>query len=289
MTTPIVYYHPDTGEIRAYAFTHAMPLPDCTVGVVAPALVRCQIHRAYEPLGRIMKAPTIQGHARLLSFARALLAAVCGDCRTFSRRVRGLTEQAYHTRLDATPQAEQPLASYRLLSDLLETPQPRAIATLAAMPLPAVAPGISAIRRHAVLDPQRGRILIAPPRAKHPTLVALPQDGQSLVAPCATHGWDCLGTLAPDDAPVGSPLFRNLGLVLLAPACTSCDDFKAREALLRIPDYLRSRGSASPLAFLQYCRAVAIAIMRVTQDTGWVVREELSRLADTFETLQSLT
>ncbi len=282
MTTPILYFHPDTGEIQADAFAHAMPLPDCTVGVIAPALVRCQVHGAYEPLGRVMKAPAIQGYTRLLSFSRALLAAVCGDCRTFSQRARGLTEHAYHTRLDAAPQAEQPLASYRILSDLLETPLPQAIAALAAMSFPAVAPGISAIQRRAVLDPQCGRILIAAPGAQDPILVQLPQDGQSLVAPCATHSWDCLGTFAPDDAPIGSPLFRNLGMVLLASACTSCDDFKAREALLNIPDYPRSRGPASPLAFLKYCRAVAIAIARVTQDTGWVVGEELSRLADTF-------
>jgi len=158
--------------------------------------VRCQIHRAYEPLGRITKAPAIQGYARLLSFARVLLAAVCGDCRAFSRRLRGLTEQAYHARLNAAPQAEQPLASYRVLSDLLETPLPQAIAALAAMPFPAVAPAISAVQRRAVLDRQSGRILIALPGVQGPALVELPQDGQSLVAPCATHGWDCLGTFA---------------------------------------------------------------------------------------------
>lgn len=65
MTTPILYYPPDTGEIRADVFAYAMPLPDCTVGVVAPALIRCQIHCAYEPLGRITKAPAIQGYTRM--------------------------------------------------------------------------------------------------------------------------------------------------------------------------------------------------------------------------------
>lgn len=44
----------------------------------------------------------------------------------------------------------------------------------------------------------------------------------------------------------------------------------------------RSAAQTSPLAFLQYYLAAAVVIVRVTQDTGWVVGVELSLRADTF-------
>ena len=280
MTAPILHFSPDTGEIRGDVFAHAIPLADCAPGVRAPVLVRCRHHGQYEVVASVVKAPSVPGHGHLLAFGRVLLAAVCGECRMFRRRVHDLTEETYHARLGAVPAAVQPLASYTVLEPLLDMLLPEALRALTAMPLPKVARGLTLTGNGVMLDRATGHIAPSPSAAVSGSdFVPLVQTGHWLVAPCRTHGWDSLGPLSCDISQSPVPVLRSLGRVLLGQACTSCEDFHARETLLRIPAFPNPQRITS-LSYLRYCHDAAEAIVRVTQDVGWVVGEQLAHLVD---------
>ncbi len=280
MTASILYFSPDTGDIRGDVFAHAVPLADCALGVRAPVLVRCEHHGQYEVVASVVKAPSVPGHGHLTAFGRVLLAAVCGECRAFHERVRDLTEETYRARLDAIEVAVQPLASYTVLETLLQTGLPEALRALVAMPLPKMARGVTFTGSAATLDRATGSIAPSSRAAVSGSeLIRLAQTGHWLVAPCRTHGWDNLGPLACD---IGQPpvtVLRGLGRVLLGRACTSCEEFHARETLLRIPAF-PSPQRITPLSYLRYCHDAAEAIVRVTQDVGWVVGEQMVHLVD---------
>jgi hypothetical protein len=280
MASPILYFSPDTGDIRGDVFAHAVPLADCALGVRAPVLVRCQFHGQYEVVASVVKAPSVPGYGHLLAFGRVLLAAVCGECRAFHERVRDLTEETYRARLDAIEAAVQPLASYTVLEALLHTPLPEALRALAAMPLPQTARRVRFTGSAAILDRATGSIVPSPSAAaSRSELIHLAQGDHWLVTPCRTHGWDSLGPFTCDIGQPPTAVLRGLGRVLLGQACTSCEEFHARETLLRIPAF-PSPQRITPLSYLRYCHDAAEAIVRVTQDVGWVVGEQMARLVD---------
>jgi hypothetical protein len=276
----MLYFSPDTGDIRGDVFAHAVPLADCAPGVRAPVLVRCQLHGQYEVVASVVKAPSVPGHGHLLAFGRVLLAAVCGECRVFHEQVRDLTEETYRARLDTVEAAVQPLASYTVLEALLRTRLPEALRALTAMPLPQMARGVTFTGGVVILDRATGSIAPSPSApVSGSEVIRLAQTGHWFVAPCRTHGWDNLGPLTCDVSQPPVPVLRSLGRVLLGQACTSCEEFHARETLLRIPAF-PSPQRITPLSYLRYCHGAAEAIVRVTQDVGWVVGEQMVRLVD---------
>lgn len=275
---PTLYLHPDTGELLDDPVAWAPPIPDVDVGVEAPLIVRCQLHGQYEHHDRIVGALHIERSAEtVLDFARCLLAASSGSCRTYRAWVPQLDER-YLTRLEAIPRAQRPLASYLLIADIIASvlPHADALAALAAMPLPDLPPATYPVGRQAILDLRTGTITLVSPSERAPAgMVSLPRGRQWLLAPCRNHGWDLFGRLG---APSGrtQQILTHYARVVIATSVASCDDLRARTRLMRIDPVPECVGRA--LDALRYYRDFAGALHQVTHDTAWVVGEILDEI-----------
>ena len=273
---PTLYYNPENGDLRDEIFEWALPLEKYTVGVTAPLFVRCQLHGKVEIVDNVTTVPSIPNHALLLGFARALLAASHPSCAEYRARAGRLAAAAYIQAVNAEPRAVRPLRSYTLLEDLLGVSLAAAVAALAALSVPTLPTGITRLAYGVVLDRVTGELTIwrsETPVRRH--LIPLPADGQWLLAPCRAHGWDYHGTL-PKGA---TTALVSLGRVMLAAACTSCEDYRARASLLTLPSEIPASGS-SPLGVITAFIETAALFNRVSQNVGWVVARHLSAIAD---------
>jgi len=273
---PTLYYNPDNGDLRDDIFEWALPLEKYTVGVTAPLFVRCRLHGKAEIVDDVTAVPSIPNHALFLGFARALLAASQRSCAEYRARAGRLAAAAYVQAVNAEPRAARPLRSYTLLEDILDVPLVRAVAALAALGLPALPAGMTRLTPGAALDQATGEITARGSEAPLPRhLVALPADGQWLLAPCRAHGWDYYGAL-----PTGATTaLLSVARVMLAAACTSCEDYRARTSLLTFPPELPA-GRRSPLGVMTAFIEIAALLTRVTENVGWVVARHLSAIAD---------
>ena len=272
---PTLYYNPENGDLRDEIFV-ALPLEKYTVGVTAPLFVRCQLHGKVEIVDNVTTVPWMPNHALLLGFARALLAASHPSCAEYRARAGRLAAAAYIQAVNAEPRAVRPLRSYTSsLKIFLGASLAAAVAALAALSVPTLPTGITRLVPGVVLDRVTGELTIwrsETPVRRH--LIPLPA---TAVVACPLPGprWDYHGML-PQGA---TTALVSLGRVMLAAACTSCEDYRARASLLMLPSEIPASGR-SPLGVMTVFIETAALLTRVSQNVGWVVARHLSAIAD---------
>jgi len=252
-----------------------------TVGVSAPVVFPCQLHGRYEAHETIVAlGMRDRGAAGPLAFARALLAASAGVCRQYRQWMRGL-EGDLTAIVRRGGGANAPARSWSAYIAAINRRVAfnSALRNLAALRV-AATPAASLVRGMA-LDPHSGMIQTV--RGLHVPVgwQPLPRDGAWLVAPCEMHGmelFDTLGHLGPADH---SALQEDLAVALAAEGAQTCDEYDQR--LRRLQDEVARVQWGTPpagTAPLRYCQHLAGAIVRVSEDLGWVVARALAGLAD---------
>jgi len=90
--------------------------------------------------------------------------------------------------------------------------------------------------------------------------------------------FDTLGHLGPADH---SALQEDLAVALAAEGAQTCDEYSQRLRGLR-EEVGRVQWGSPPAGIvpLRYCQHLAEAIVRVSEDLGWVVAQVLAGLAD---------
>lgn len=252
-----------------------------TVGVSAPVVFPCRLHGRYEAHETIV-ALGMRGRGATgpLAFAKALLAASAGTCRGYRQWVRGLEgDLTAIVRRGGGPNTPARSWSAYIAAINRRVAFNSALHNLAALRVPET-PAASPVRSMA-LDPRSGVIRTVAGLNIPAGWQLLPRDGAWLIAPCEAHGvelFDALGHLGPADH---SALQEDLAVALAAEGAQTCDEYGQRLWRLR-EEVGRVQWGTSPAGTvpLRYCQHLAEAIVRVSEDLGWVVARALADLAD---------
>jgi hypothetical protein len=285
MAESTLYLHPATGELTDAPTGGAVRLPGAfTVGVTAPVVLFCKIHGRAEAHGMVAALGMRDREAAgPLAFARALLAAgshTCGQYRQWARGFRrGLAEIVARG-----GRASAPSRSWSAYIALINarTSFHDALRALAHLPVPAAPRSVPT--QPLALDRRSGEIHVVRGRRAEPDWQSLPSGPTAwLIAPCADHGAELFDTLPFLTRGSARTLLEDLATSLAAEGAASCDEFARRLAALRE----ETSGFADPLRAspvdatetLRFCVALAGAIVRVSDDLGWLVAHALVDLA----------
>jgi len=258
-------------------------------GVTGPVVLKCAFHGRYHAVDTISAAVAQSGLATLEDFVRVTLAAVSPTCTTWKRAWRAFSvafADLYAGTLDH--RLSRPVDTLMAVGRALNTPQPfpDALNALAAFQLPADPPPLP-IGGAFVVDPE-GTILSLPPTRRRPAgCVGLPRDKSWCLVRCAQHGWEHVSSLVEPDG-AGRAALLDLGMVLIAQAVSTCDEFQVTRDVLRreiwalpVQDH-REPGTAParPMGAMRFYQDAAAAFSRATSDIGYVVARALEALED---------
>jgi hypothetical protein len=284
MAESTLYLDSTTGELSDEPASGRVRLPGAyTVGVTAPVVLSCQVHGRYEAHGMVatlgMRGRETAGP---LAFARALLAAGSRTCRQYRQRARGFHQDLARVvaRGGRASAPAQSWASYIALINA-RTPFHDALRALARLPIPAAPRSVPT--QPLALETRSGTIRPLRGGQAQAGWQILPAGTAWLIAPCAEHGtelFDMLPYLPPGSA---RTLLEDLATSLAAEGAGSCDEFARRLVALRE----QTAGFADPLRAspvdgtetLRFCVALAGAIVRTSDDLGWLVAHALVDLA----------
>ncbi len=281
------YIHPDTGALSPAPLPGADAVQGIVPGVTGPVVLKCAFHGRYHTVETISVGVARAGLATLEDFVRVTLAAVSPTCTDWKRAWHAFSVAFTHLRAGTLGNnLTRPLETLVAVGRALNTPRafPDALHALASFQLPVDPPPLPIGGSFAV-DPT-GTILSLPPtRSRSPRCVGLPRDKSWCLVCCARHGWEHVSSLVEPDG-CGRAALLDLGMVLIAQAVDTCDEFQVTREVLRrelwalpVRDH-RDPGvaPARPLAAMRFYQDAAAAFSRATSDIGYVVARALEAL-----------